>query len=399
MKRFLRETWELWYWAMFCPSRLQQRMNEWVPAEERDGLRSDTKFEDILGLRTNSRFISQYLLILFFFSLPLALVITIYKQPQDWLLLPLVILTAYGVGFLFLPLGLQIPLLSALVYFGTSKNYFATISKALSPLPTIQQLVPGLAISTGSLVFTLLLGVWLLNNRIQIVLTRNLIAVGGTLSVLFGSWLVTQSWPFVLTISIGTGIFLISYRSRIKSTYDAVIVVVGLAIGLVVIVVVVSVFAVVTGVAGFLTFIFAAIIAGAIAGNMAGGMVGAVAGAVADIMAVGLAIIIVGMLTLPLPIFLIVCWLILVSISATHGKWLGVVFFAILVGIGFQHMGLGSLLIAFVSLLSYYRLLPDYYVLLSISFLSSIPLISRLSFKPLQLLDISKIVTLCGKRT
>ena len=159
MKRFLRETWELWYWAMFCPSRLQQRMNEWVPAEERDGLRSDTKFEDILGLRTNSRFISQYLLILFFFSLPLALVITIYKQPQDWLLLPLVILTAYGVGFLFLPLGLQIPLLSALVYFGTSKNYFATISKALSPLPTIQQLVPGLAISTGSLVFTLLLGV------------------------------------------------------------------------------------------------------------------------------------------------------------------------------------------------------------------------------------------------
>ncbi len=386
MNRFLRETWELWYWAMFCPSRLQQRMNEWAPAEEKDGLRSDTKFGDILLLRTNSRFISQYVLILLFFSLPLVLVIAIYKQPQDWLLLPVVLLTAYGVGFWFLPLGLQTPLLSALVYFGTPKDYFPAISKALSPLPTIQQLVPGLVVSTVSLVFTLLLGVWLLKKRSQIVLTRNLIAFGGTLSVLIGSWLVTQSWPFVLTISIGTGLFLISYRSRIKSTYDAVIVVVGLALGLVVIVVVVSVFAVVTGVTGFLTFIFAAIIAGAIAGNMAGGMVGTVAGAVADIMAVGLAIIIVGMLTLPLPIFLIVCWLILVSLSATNGKWFGVVFSGILVGIGFKHMGLGSLLIAFVSLLSYYRLLPDYYVLALISFLSSIPLVNRLSFKPIQLL-------------
>ncbi len=33
MNRFLRETWELWYWAMFCPSKLQQRMNEWARKE------------------------------------------------------------------------------------------------------------------------------------------------------------------------------------------------------------------------------------------------------------------------------------------------------------------------------------------------------------------------------
>ncbi|HEY9300923.1 MAG TPA: hypothetical protein VIQ31_32070, partial [Phormidium sp.] len=71
MKRFLRETWELWYWAMFCPSRLQQRMNEWAPAQEKDGLRSDTNLWDILLVSPNFRFIAQFLLLIFLFSLPL----------------------------------------------------------------------------------------------------------------------------------------------------------------------------------------------------------------------------------------------------------------------------------------------------------------------------------------
>lgn len=29
MQQFLKETWELWYWAMFCPAKLQARMNAW----------------------------------------------------------------------------------------------------------------------------------------------------------------------------------------------------------------------------------------------------------------------------------------------------------------------------------------------------------------------------------
>ena len=48
MLLFLRETWELFWWAMFCPSRLQQRMNEWLPQAEKDGARPDTNFRDIL---------------------------------------------------------------------------------------------------------------------------------------------------------------------------------------------------------------------------------------------------------------------------------------------------------------------------------------------------------------
>ena len=44
LKLWLRESWELWYWAMFCPSRLQERMNEWSPAEEIEGIRLNTTF-------------------------------------------------------------------------------------------------------------------------------------------------------------------------------------------------------------------------------------------------------------------------------------------------------------------------------------------------------------------
>jgi hypothetical protein len=105
MKRFLRETWELWYWAMFCPSRLQQRMNEWAPAEEKDGLRSDTHSWDIL-LLGNNRFIGQFLLLIFLFSLPLMWGIALHGQALDLLLLFGAIATAYSIGYLVLINGL-----------------------------------------------------------------------------------------------------------------------------------------------------------------------------------------------------------------------------------------------------------------------------------------------------
>jgi len=116
MKRFLHETWELWYWAMFCPSKLQQRMNAWALIEQQDGQRLKTKFRDILLLRANGRFIAQYLLLVVFLSLPFALVLTIKGQGLGWMLLPVVLLTTYSISLLFFSLGLQVPLLGALVY-------------------------------------------------------------------------------------------------------------------------------------------------------------------------------------------------------------------------------------------------------------------------------------------
>ena len=106
MLLFLRETWELFWWAMFCPSRLQQRMNEWLPQVEKDGARPDTTFSNILFFR-NLRFISQYLLLLFISNIPLISILIGRNQLLDWSQLLSIILVAYGIGGLFLPFGLR----------------------------------------------------------------------------------------------------------------------------------------------------------------------------------------------------------------------------------------------------------------------------------------------------
>jgi hypothetical protein len=112
MQRFLRETWELGYWAMFCPSKLHQRMNEWTVTEEKQGRSTNISSCDILLFYANYRFIKQYLLLVFVYSLPLAIVIFAYGQSlKDWLLLPVVLLTSYAVGISYVPLGVQSPLL------------------------------------------------------------------------------------------------------------------------------------------------------------------------------------------------------------------------------------------------------------------------------------------------
>ncbi len=116
MKRYLQETWELFYWALWCPSRLQQRMNEWAPAEEKDGVRPDTRFVDILLGRFNRRFFSQFFLIIFCFSLSIILEILQYPQTLAWLLILISWVISYGIALLYLPLAFPIPILLVFSY-------------------------------------------------------------------------------------------------------------------------------------------------------------------------------------------------------------------------------------------------------------------------------------------
>ncbi|MEH2376515.1 AAA family ATPase [Nostoc sp.] len=144
MLLFLRETWELFWWAMFCPSRLQQRMNEWSPQEEKDGRRPDTSFFDILLFR-NFRFISQYLLLLFISNIPLILKLIERNQLLDWLQLPCVMLIAYMTGVLFLPLGLVIPLLWLIVVLNQPDRWLKGLIEArkVKVLPLLFQMQVG----------------------------------------------------------------------------------------------------------------------------------------------------------------------------------------------------------------------------------------------------------------
>jgi hypothetical protein len=116
--RFLLESWQLFYWSFFCPSRLQQRMNDWSSLKKR------TPGIDLDFPRFNFRFNIQYIFALTILNIPLIILIYSTGRGLDWLLLIATILSSLFFGYLFLPsgTGFCIPLLSGLTYWSQSEN-------------------------------------------------------------------------------------------------------------------------------------------------------------------------------------------------------------------------------------------------------------------------------------
>ncbi|MEG4290777.1 hypothetical protein Q5692_19615 [Microcoleus sp. C2C3] len=397
MKRFLRETWELWYWAMFCPSRLQQRMNEWAPAEEKDGLRSDTHSRDIL-LLGNNRFIGQFLLLIFLFSLPLISGIALHGQALDLLLLLGAIATAYSIGSFCLSMGLHLLLLVDLVYLINPQVSLIVLAQVSSILPPFSQLASGLFFGILALIITTLFCAWLLNRK-RLFLARNVIAVGGTLSTWLGSWLATQNWYFALaaTALIGLLLLIFVYSDEVERSDSMMLFVMGRIMG--------SMVAVVAGgvVGGLSTVVVGGVVGGlatVVVGGVVGGVVAAVvirvltgilinivpdlvrsisimtivrnlvlnivgsivAGVVAGVVGGVVAGVVGRIAILPLPLFLLMCWLIAASLSPIMQNWLAIITAVTLTALGFEHQGWVSILAVPVTLMSYYRL-PDYLIL------------------------------------
>jgi len=280
-----------------------------------------------------------------------------------------VLLTAYGSGLLVVPLGLHTPLLFALVYVVNVKVYFLKLAHTESLFPFLPQLSGGLILGTLVLSITLVLGVWLLESD-RVSWARHLLIHGATNSVLWGTWLSVHSWIFAAIVSVVTGFFLLFYRDQIESPSDAGIVVFGAMFGVVFVwvfglfgVVGVVVFGLIGGVAGIailsmgynLISSAAGMVAVGVTGMLAFGLItsawfgttygvtfGAAFGvlfgvtgmAMFDFMfgwifgvavivtfgtAVGILLGVTGVTTLPLPVFLIVCCLVAVSIRSVAG--------------------------------------------------------------------------------
>ena len=270
MLLFLRETWDLFWWAIFCPSRLQQRMNEWYPQKEKGGHKPDTSFFGILFLG-NSRFIIQYLSIIFIFNIPLIFRLIASDQLLNWLQLPCVILIAYEIAGFFLPLGLVIPWLWWIVILQRPDSWLNGLTAAIKLLPPLPQIGISLAVLGISLSLTTLLLLHFLKQK-NLSLARNAMVVGGTISVMLGGWLATQNWLFVLFLAVITGFFLLFWR-RYVDIDDKGIVAVVLEVFVVVFV---AVF-----VAVFVVVIVAVVVAGGVTGEVAGKVAGKVAGGVA----------------------------------------------------------------------------------------------------------------------
>ncbi len=353
MKRFLRETWELWYWAMFCPSRLQQRMNEWAPAEEKDGLRSDTHFRDILLLRQNFRFISQFVLLIFLFSLPLMSGIVLHRQALDLLLLFGEIVIAYSIGILYLPIGFHIPLLLYFIYPVNPQIYLLGLDMVQGILAPYWYFflaatgLIGLIIST-TLTYMSTSDEFAITNSFLIILIVGGIVVAIVMGIVVGSFVQNT-----LQIIVGT--------------------VVGAVVGTVV---------------GAVVAFLVVVLVEAVLGTVVGAVLGTVVGSIMIVIMGGIVAIVVGSIaTLPLPLFLLTCWLIAASLSPTMQNWLAIITTVMLTALGFEHLNWMSFLAVPVTLISYYRL-ADYLILTLIDLLLAILLIKPFQHNPVRLLHL-----------
>ena len=91
--------------------------------------------------------------------------------------------------------------------------------------------------------------------------------------------------------------------------------------------------------------------------------------------------------TLPLPFFLLTCWLIAASLSPTMQNWLAIITTVMLTALGFEHLNWMSFLAVPVTLISYYRL-TDYLILTLIDLLLAILLIKPFQQNPVRLLHL-----------
>lgn len=241
---------------------------------------------------------------------------------------------------------------------------------------------------------TLLLGVWLLQSA-RVSWARHVLINGATNSVLWGTWLSFHNWLFAALVSVVTGLFLLLYRERIESPSDAGIVVFGAMFGVVFIwvfglfgVVGVVVFGLIGGAAGIvilsmgynLTSSAEGMVAVGVAGMMAFGLItstwfGATFGvtfaaafgvlfgvtgmAMFDFMfgwifgvavivtfgtAVGVLLGVTGVTTVPLPVFLIVCCLVAVSLRSVAGVRTQLFISGTFAALGCGHLGWAALL-------------------------------------------------------
>lgn len=420
MRRFLRETWDLWYWAMFCPSKLQQRINEWVPTKDKDGQKLDTKFID--ALTRDRRFVLQYLLLWFVQSLPLITIIIVDAKLIDLVFLLTSMLMTFGTNIESVPIGIHIPLIWNLIYIEKPKLGLVAIQSELRTVNNLFVQLPQLF--EGIFIGVLILITIIILQRCKVLTNRIITLIGGTLTVSLGSWIATTNLGFTLFISGTTALSLLMLLYPAKAKQEPIHIirygvsgVLGSVMGSITVFILSATVANVSAISanGFLSGILGIIVAGVpviivgvAAGILAGGMpyrmgksmVGIVTGIMIGTVLSGLfsslfiftlgtmAAGVASIATLSLPSFLLVCWLISFSGSPVQGKWMGIILAVLLSVLGFENLGWKSLLAVPVVLISYYRIVPDTLIFTPLSFLPSVPVINYLFPQPLQLLKL-----------
>jgi hypothetical protein len=319
---FLNETWQLFYWSLFFPSRLQKRINDWSPQKNRSGEIRNTSYIEILLLSINFRFAFQYFLIMGIFSLPLVGLIAVSGKNWDWLIWIAEILVGYIIGLVYLPSGISFfsPLLVALIYYLKSELIRTeSIQYTSQVMEILPQLSVGIGISSIALFINFLV-IFMLLKKSFLKFAHYILWIGSGLSILIGSWVISRNWFVAILLSIITGFSMFLFRNKIDSEHGVKYVATSMVFVLPSFVPLLLVY----GLLQFATFIFILV-------HFA-----------------------------PLYLFLSFCALVSFGLAPTKRKWLGIWIAAIFIMLGIKLLNVKGFWAFPVSLVFYYRILPDY---------------------------------------
>jgi hypothetical protein len=324
---FLVESWQLFYWSLFFPSKLQQRMDEWsIDNMTKEVQKNSSDSINLLLFNVKPHFVLQYFFVSVIMSLPLAGLISLSRQEEwDWLICLSAPLISYCLRAFSLPSGIGFfsPLLLALIYW-EKPNIFA---KVIQSLPLKWQPLPGLSPS----------------------FCIEILSISLFLYAAFRIFTSNDNHPFFSDINLlfGCGLTGILFYSGWINFFE---------FG--------KFFFVAVGFSGSLAFFVAFVMAFLIATNLAISMedvlIFFVTTTIATIVAVIVAIAVAGIASSALYFFLIACALVAFGLSPIEEMWLDVWMSAWFISIGWEKLGFNAFWVIPVVSILYYRIFPDY---------------------------------------
>jgi hypothetical protein len=399
--RFLHETGQLFYWSLFSPSKLQQRMNEWSHKKAEKEIIRNTNSWDILLFEINSKFTLQYLLVSVVLSLPLACFIDSLGWGWNSLLLLAAPLISYVLGVWFMPSGIGFCslLLLAVMYWQQAALFTKAFQFLFKITPSLPPFFTGVYTGTLILVITIFT-FWILRKMQALFPNDESIWVSSSLSILIGSWIATHNLSVAMSIAIPASFITFLMGDSLYSAKDFVVksivesITASIAAIILISIVAFGIEIMLAFLLEFITRTTTGILAFLVAFSMAFYMVLIVAFLVISnmllvvesiveifvvIVAVLAASIIVAMFTAifvasitiaPLPWFLFDSALLAFGCAPFRDKSLGLLIAIVIVTLGWENLGLQALWVVPVSLIFYYRIFPDYLVAYLISLIS-----------------------------
>ncbi len=365
---FLREAWELFYWSLWWPSKLEEKFG------------SLSGFNVLFtGETFNFRIFKQFLLVITCLSVPLVILIAYRGQSNDWLLLISILLSTCGVTLLYITDAFSVSIVSTVVYFYNPDIWQKVLKSSLEILFAAPTLSTSISLGAIGMISTS----WIVCKTLReekVSLVRNFPTLVNLLLGMAGSWIVTSDILGSLVITIWIALIISLLNREADDDIGSMIIASTIASAYILIVLGPAIIIFMADKADgkmmlFALGIFATVVSGTIAGILATGKTGKMSTSFTASIIVTATLVIA--VTIMISLTIITLFLVesilqssfipLVYISSSIAfllsskriKWLGLLLAVLIAVFCFEKFKLNSLLASLFVCLTYYRLVPD----------------------------------------